>query len=234
MRLIGVWAAAVVLCLALVLVPSRYGVVDAIQLDIHIKLDDATNDLVMKLGREITRLAPHNQVDFDTLAEPHVTLYLADFPFAHILDLIETVKQAAPLFHRCPVTLNNTVVSGTYMLWNADVTPCLQNLSDTAVMAAYKLRNVSAPVPEWVLKLPDPPRSEMIRLFQQYGSPGVFAFFQPHVTLAYDTVDDLHSVLAAIKIPQGIKFEAKEGAMGPVGVGGTVLRGHQLLAFPLR
>jgi hypothetical protein len=112
MRLIGVWAAAVVLCLALVLVPSRYGVVDAIQLDIHIKLDDATNDLVMKLGREITRLAPHNQVDFDTLAEPHVTLYLADFPFAHILDLIETVKQAAPLFHRCPVTLNNTVVSG--------------------------------------------------------------------------------------------------------------------------
>jgi hypothetical protein len=112
MRLIGVWAAAVVLCLGLVLVPSRYGVVDAIQLDIHIKLDDATNDLVMKLGREITRLAPHNQVDFDTLAEPHVTLYLADFPFAHILDLIETVKQAAPLFHRCPVTLNNTVVSG--------------------------------------------------------------------------------------------------------------------------
>jgi hypothetical protein len=28
-------------------------------------------------------------------------------------------------------------------------------------------------------QLPDPPRSEMIRLFQQYGSPGVFAFFQP-------------------------------------------------------
>jgi hypothetical protein len=92
------------------------------------------------------------------------------------------------------------------------------------------------------------------------------------VTLAYDTVDDLHSVLAAIKIPQGITFEAKvspaapslkisslwmgrcvapppqflnanrpvfvsatqEGAMGPVGVGGTVLRGHQLLAFPLQ
>lgn len=66
------------------------------------------------------------------------------------------------------------------MLWNADVTPCLQNLSDTAVMvhthdealtadgndqkpnrtrtsllsqATYKLRNVSAPVPEWVLKV---------------------------------------------------------------------------------
>ncbi len=118
MRLIGVWAAAVVLCLvALVLVPSRYGAVDAIQLDIHIKLDDATNDLVMKLGREITRLAPHNQVDFDTHAEPHVTLYLADFPFAHILDLIETVKQAAPLFHRCPVTLNNTVVSGTILIY---------------------------------------------------------------------------------------------------------------------
>jgi hypothetical protein len=130
--------------------------VQGVQLDIHLKLDAATNDLVMKLGREITKRAPHNQVDFFKSAEPHVTLYLADFPTSHVPDLIQTVKEATSLFHRCPVTLNETVVSGSfhtflfkfeifinvssgagsYMLWNADVTPCLQNLSDTAVLVS--------------------------------------------------------------------------------------------------
>jgi hypothetical protein len=98
--------------LLLVAVFVAPGPAGAVQLDIHLKLDYTTNDLVVKLGREITRLAPHNQVDFDTLAEPHVTLYLADYPTANLYDLITTLKEAARLFHRCPVTLNNTVVSG--------------------------------------------------------------------------------------------------------------------------
>jgi hypothetical protein len=70
--------------LLLVAVFVAPGPAGAVQLDIHLKLDYTTNDLVVKLGREITRLAPHNQVDFDTLAEPHVTLYLADVVHAQL------------------------------------------------------------------------------------------------------------------------------------------------------
>jgi hypothetical protein len=104
-------ATAAFLVIFLVSVLGAHG----IQLDIHLKLDAATNDLVMKLGSEITKRAPHNQVDFYKSAEPHVTLYLADFPTSHIHDLIQTVKEATSLFHRCPVTLNETVVSGSFV-----------------------------------------------------------------------------------------------------------------------
>lgn len=56
---------------------------------------------------------------------------------------------------------------------------CLQNLSNAAVLAAYLLRNTSAPIPDWVLALPDPPRSGMEKMFEKFGSPTVFQYFRP-------------------------------------------------------
>jgi len=71
------------------------------------------------------------------------------------------------------------------MLWNVDNSECLQNLSNIFVNALYELRNPNQPIPSWVRALPDPPRSEMIQMVKDYGSPNVFSFFAPQYVLPF-------------------------------------------------
>lgn len=102
---------------------------------------------------------------------------------------------SSPIYS-CQISLTDVEVSGTlpprsclltyilnpqgqYMLWNVDNSECLQNLSNIFVNALYELRNPNQPIPSWVRALPDPPRSEMIQMVKDYGSPNVFSFFAP-------------------------------------------------------
>ena len=75
--------------------------------------------------------------------------------------------------------MSKPVVSGQYFLWNAEVPECLQKISDAVTRTASMYRNKDQEVPEWVYNLPEPERSERIKLVEKYGSPGVFQYFNP-------------------------------------------------------
>ncbi len=55
-------------------------------------------------------------------------------------------------------------LTGTYALWNAknEKGSCIQLMSDTIVNALVKYIVPNQPIPDWVLQLPEPLRSEKI------------------------------------------------------------------------
>lgn len=75
----------------------------------------------------------------------------------------------------CTGYLNESVPSGDYGMWNVDIThsKCLQSLSDTLVEALSSYITPNQTIPDWVLQLPEPLRSEKIGwyLHPHYNSP---------------------------------------------------------------
>ena len=69
-------------------------------------------------------------------------------------------------------------------------TDCLQLMSDALVNATNQFVEPSAKdyIPSWIYDLPEDQQQAKIDMIHAYGSPNVFASFQPHVTLVADAV----------------------------------------------
>ena len=117
-------------------------------------------------------------------------------------------------------------------MWDVHVTPCLQKLSDilTTVLSNYIVPD--QPIPDWVLELPEPVRSQKIAMIRKYGSPNVFDQFDAHVTLAWDNQEPMGPAFQKLNLqPRTVKSTVV--AIGNVGPHGTVLRGGNIASFPL-
>jgi hypothetical protein len=99
---------------------------------------------------------------------------------------------------------------------------CLQNLSDMIVLATYKYATPNQAIPPWVNALPKSERERKIAMIQKYGSPNVFSEFQPHLTVAYDTVDNISQIYGSLK--NTASYEATGVAVSTTGPFGTVLK----------
>ncbi|KAL6075947.1 RWD domain-containing protein [Balamuthia mandrillaris] len=243
------WALALLLCAGLLAGASQHAEEpssaaaakpkNGTHMNIHLRVDQRTEDLVMNISNALLWLAPHDQIYF-TVVRPHVSLYLTEFQTDKIPHAIKAVQKLLFIdykqdFCNLLVTLSGTTVSGSYGMWDADLTSTLQLLSDAVVNATYQWIVPNQPVPDWVKNLPEPARSKKIALVKKYGSPNVFSGFEPHVTLAWDNVEDLTSPFEQISAlhkdhvitPPSIGF-------GEVGNYGTVLRagGWGTLPFP--
>lgn len=117
-------------------------------------------------------------------------------------------------------------------MWDVYVNPCLQKWSDLVAtqLAQYMVPN--QPIPDWVEGLPEPLKTEKIAMIKKYGSPNVFSQFQPHVTLAWDSVDPMQPAFKHLNIPPRI-VSTRAIAIGSVGPYGTVIRGKNLAYFPI-
>jgi hypothetical protein len=198
-------------------------------LDVHIKLDEGVREYVEgELARQIRTLCPHTDIDFNSSAVPHATLYLTSFVRARLDAVVRALDALMPtLPARCAYAMDAPQLSGQYFMWGVAISPCLQLLSDAVVNATYEWHDYTMPVPAWVYNISDPAaRDEMIAYCKTYGSPGVFRQFSPHVTLAWDDVDDMRPLLA-LSYPR-MKAVATTIALGVVGPHGTVLRGKDI------
>eukprot|EP01133_Synstelium_polycarpum_P007285 gene7285-8467_t len=107
-------------------------------------------------------------------------------------------------------------------MWNIQLNECLQYMSDLVVNTTYQYIIPNQPIPDWVNELPEPLRDEKIAMIQKYGSPNCFSQFVPHITLAWDSVDNLTAVFEQVNIPPATFISPSMGA-GNVGPYGTVL-----------
>ncbi|KAF2076251.1 hypothetical protein CYY_002429 [Polysphondylium violaceum] len=200
--------------------------VNSISLDIHLQLDQATYDLAVYYNQQVNKLAPNNQVFLGTESLPHITLYLTDFQENQVQNIQQSIEKVFPVLQQvaqdCNVELNFINVTGQYGMWNVKLNSCLQTLSDVIVDNTYQFITPNQSIPEWVYDLPEPLRSEKIAMIQKYGSPNVFDQFQPHVTLAWDAVDNLVQVFNTINVQPASCFSPSIG-IGSVGPYGTVL-----------
>ncbi|KYQ90872.1 hypothetical protein DLAC_07743 [Tieghemostelium lacteum] len=202
------------------------GYITSIQLDIHLNLDPVTYELAIEYNQQVNTLAPNDQIFLGKISIPHVTLYLTDFQNDSIPYLQEVILNNIDILSKvgesCQVEMTNIMVSAQYGMWNATVLPCLQYLSDFVVNNTYQYITPNQSIPSWVYALPEPIRSEKIAMITKYGSPNVFSQFQPHITLAWDAIDNLVNVFDTINI-QPHQFYSPSIGIGNVGDYGTVL-----------
>lgn len=173
----------------------------SINLNIHFKVEEQMRLVIEgSLINVILQKCPHSEVNF-TYSQPHVTLYLTEFEDSKLDEIQAKLDEIAPsLPHNCQFEYNSTELSGNYFMWNLAKSECLQQLSDQVVNALAEYRVKDQVVPEWVYSQPEPKRTKMINYVKNYGSPNVFDLFAPHVTLAWDAVDDM-TVLTKYTLP---------------------------------
>ena len=118
-----------------------------------------------------------------------------------------------------------------FALWNVELSGCLQTLSDTVVQATYHLATPNQPIPAWINSLPPAEKAAKIAMIRKYGSPNVFSQFQPHVTVAYDTTDNLTSIYNSVK--RNVAYAGIEVEISHVGPFGTVVHDSSLANISL-
>lgn len=136
-------------------------------------------------------------------------------------------------FISCPVQLQGITIQGAYAMWDVEVSPCMQKWSDLLVDALHAYIVPDQPIPDWVLALPEPMKSEKIAMIKKYGSPNVFDQFQAHVTLAWDDQEPMQPAFQKLNLQPKI-VPSVAVAVGSVGPHGTVIRGGSFLTLPLR
>jgi len=118
-------------------------------------------------------------------------------------------------------------------MWDVEVSPCMQKWSDELVDELYHYIVPNQQIPDWVLALPEPSRSEKIAMIKKYGSPNVYNQFQAHVTLAWDDQEPMQTAFQKLNLQPKI-VPSVALAIGSVGPHGTVTRGGSIMTLPLR
>ena len=196
------------------------------------------------------------RVDVFKLHIPHVTLYQAEFDLDKdnstdangteidpaklkvFLDALSDMSLAGAL-PQCEVVLDPpAIVFGAYTQWPVQASDCLQMLSDSIVDGLNKFIKRPPTIPDWVWTLPEPQRSRKLEMIRRYGSPNVYSEFQPHVTVGYDATTPTNSTAKRARervmnriadmMPKPCGGMIRTGAVGKVGIGGTVLAGGKV------
>lgn len=220
------------------------------QINIHVPLIPSASSAVTLANQVLTSLLPtpsNQKIDFVNLFVPHCTLYLTTFRNESILDgTISRLAQEAvsAASSNCASSTSSNIMtvgtsltlSGSYAMLEVPTTSCLQSLSDSLVIALspYVTEYAKKAVPSWIYDLPPDQQAAKIALVHQYGSPNVFAGFAPHVTLAFDSVEEDSAAYAAATEEVGGEWsevynDVETVAFGFVGLAGTVKQGPSVL-----
>ena len=107
-------------------------------------------------------------------------------------------------------------------------------MSDAMVKSLYTYAKKNQPIPPWVQNLPANERAEKIAMIEKYGSPNVFSQFQPHITIAYDTKDNVTQIYSQFNGGKAIEsYKVSEVQISKVGPHGTVLKGQSVANITL-
>ncbi|PJE80794.1 RNA 2',3'-cyclic phosphodiesterase [invertebrate metagenome] len=113
----------------------------------------------------------------------HITLYLTQYSTSQLTTLKQTVATIAEKTSPFPLTLNKiSYTAGNWVMLDVQWTPKLQRLADESTMAASPYRAHNKKAPGWIQHYP-----QKLAAFERYGSPNVFANFEPHFTLLPET-----------------------------------------------
>ena len=211
-----------------------------ILLDVHLSLrtiQNATTDLcpyhmALNSNLALRHLSVKEEIDFFNVHTPHITLYQADFDIDNktkefINAAVAAIGNQAQPCHIAWPSSNTSIVSNDYAMHPIKNAPCLQQLSNRMVETLQVYIHRPPPIPEWIYSLPLEERRRALQLVKKYGSPNVFARFQPHVTVGYDTVYPTvrrKAALETLVTPNDCKANVAAVSIALVGVGGSVLQ----------
>lgn len=141
---------------------------------IHAYIRHFTNELQQHKLDQSAQLKPF--IDQYPL---HITLYQTYYPKSAIPEIMKRVQRLAETQGPIPLKTGDfSVNDSAYLMLSVDNTPKLAGLSQKAVNALSDLRDVHGSVPSWAAG--DPGR---VRMVQRFGSPTVFGYFNPHLSI---------------------------------------------------
>lgn len=127
-----------------------------------------------------TQKAPMSSVSpYLTHYPAHITLYLAHYNQKQLPTLLYRINHLAQQERSLKVDAEPfRVGAGAYIMLGIKKSQSLQSLSDRIVFLLKDLRDRKASIPAWAAQ--DQNRQA---LFSLYGSPGVLARYEPHVSV---------------------------------------------------
>eukprot|EP00164_Ancoracysta_twista_P000606 GFYU01000802.1.p1 GENE.GFYU01000802.1~~GFYU01000802.1.p1 ORF type:complete len:265 (-),score=74.78 GFYU01000802.1:191-931(-) len=215
---------------------------DWVSLNIHVTLPEHNEADIMAFAADINKDLPNNEITFDKY-QPHATLYLTHFKKAEVPNVIAAMKNLVkndPKFSGCASSINKKYATPEWGFLGTELTDCLRYMSDTTVKATMGF--IYPPeIPAWVEKLPPKVRKLKEAMIKKYGSPNVFAGFEPHVTCAGDKSKDPTEVAALAsafsdsdaRFPDRNTFEFLNLAISPEGPWGTVPRNTDIASWSI-
>ncbi len=109
----------------------------------------------------------------------HCTLYMTQYPLGSLEKVASVVAELAAGTSEFDIqTTGLEITSGSWFFMNLDRNPNLQTFSDAVVVKLAPLRHPSNFVPDWAKDNPT-----KVEYITKYGSPNVYAEFNPHLTL---------------------------------------------------
>lgn len=109
----------------------------------------------------------------------HITLYLAEYRPQKIPLIIQRVKDFAKHAKKSEIHSAHFIANSTgYLMLTLKSSHSLQQLSYHCMHLLFDLRDKGATIPNWAAK-----DAERQALFEQFGSPNVLRFFNPHFSV---------------------------------------------------
>ncbi|MDD3146359.1 MAG: 2'-5' RNA ligase family protein [Candidatus Riflebacteria bacterium] len=109
----------------------------------------------------------------------HCTLYMTQYPLMSLEKVAALVAEIASNTREFDIQSTGLeVTSGNWFFMNLSRNSNLQALSDLTVEKLAALRSPSSFVPDWAKEFPT-----KVEYISKYGSPNVYAEFNPHLTL---------------------------------------------------
>lgn len=109
----------------------------------------------------------------------HCTLYMTNYPPAAVDHLKGLAASFAATVKPFPATTTGmSITKDNWFFLNVERDRNLQTLCDEVVRLASPLRSPTSFIPDWAKDNP-----EKVEYIKKYGSPNVFAQFEPHLTL---------------------------------------------------
>jgi 2'-5' RNA ligase len=201
---------------------------DSQAIDVFVLPPAQIEDLVGKAGNELANVGLQTLYRRGFL--PHVTLYLSAYERKDLGLVRQRVRQLAARFQPFDMHASGCSLTPSHWLFiDVQADKPLRELADTATIMLSPLHDVHQPAPAWLKDAP-----HKLESFQRFGSPNVFADFQPHLTqLAHDSSPALTTWFKTGAC-HGWSAEGPAAAIGfaPVDADGQVLRG-QAEIYPL-
>lgn len=178
-----------------------------VKYNVFLKFDNKMENEVEKISKELKKYG------IDSLKSTghvvHLTLYLTEYEEDELDDIKEVIDDIASRTEKFDLEfVKFTKTAGNWFFLDPVNTLKLQILSDEVVARLLSEREEDAKVPDWAKNIP-----EKVKSFKTYGSPNVFANFNPHITLLTPPKDvkALDSFISNYKLTP---FRSKAVAIG--------------------
>ena len=155
----------------------------SVDLNIHIRLDEPTENEALRAGRAV----PDNLIRLGEAHVPHITLMLAAFcgataeaAAAAVLEALSPLATFSPI--RVEMRAGMPAAAGVYTFWDAECTTGLCALCEQVQLAVAPCLEAQA-VPPWVASLPADEQTKRQAYLATHGTVNAREFFRPHVTI---------------------------------------------------